>query len=351
MINIFRTIQAYLLGALLIPILISCGGGESDRVNRDTIVFLSDRDQTERKFDIFLYEDKKDKLTNLTLEKRDLIIRSSSSPRINHKRNSVLFFAYNPQRLVELDLVSKQLRNLVEIQYSATSYILTPDGNSVIYTESPDSNKQLVKLDLMSNERVNLSSNDYNNFEPCCSHDGKKIIYVTDQDGSMSIAVMDSDGKNQTVLTNEFGDDRFPNICPENKQVVFCSSRGGKSDSDYDLYTIEITGKNMKLLYDSNAYDTNPIYSPDKKQLGFISNIRGRLFSDIYLFELSTQNLTLVTEQLKYFNQNFVFSPDNQFILFENMRPADSQILAYKIDEKRLEKIIPHEGRDISPSL
>ncbi len=331
--------------------LFSCHGGKAQKANENRMVYISESSRPGKKYDIFLYDFDAKKSENLTARMDHLEIRSNSSPKINHNNNSIYFLSFHEKSLVELCLQTKKVTRITRINYEATDFIIAPDGRSILYTERIDSNLQLVKINLTDGRKQNLSDNPCNNADACYSADGEKIVYVCDSDGSRSIAIMNNDGGDQRLLTNRFGDDRYPAISPDNKKIVFSSSRGGLSDSDYDLYIVDATGRNLHLFYDSNSYDTSPEFSPNGTYVAFISNMRGRLFSDIYLKEVNSGNIVMATEDLKYFNQNFVFSRDARHIIFENMGPADSKILMYEIHKKEIKNIIDHKGRDMSPAL
>ena len=321
-----------------------------DQVNTK-IFYLSSRTNAYQLFDLYCYETASERNTNITEGIQDLALQSNSMPKFNQVRNSVFLLIHNPGYLVEFDLQSRDTKKVIAINSEATDYIFSPDGLAVVYTEKVDSVLQLIKIDLTNGIESNLSNNRFNNFEPSYSKDGEKIVYVCDKDGSNSIAVMNNNGRDQKILTNDFGEDRYPNISPDNMQIVFSSSRGGTHDADFDLYTIDITGKNFKLLHDSKSYDTRPSFSPNNKYVAFISNARGQLFRDIYLKDLKSGDVELITHKLQFFNQNYIFSLDGEYMVFENMSPSTSEIMLYSLDQKQLKKITDHTGRNVSPTL
>jgi len=346
-----KTLAAYLIPLFAAALFLGCSHPQYAGRLPNKLIFLSDRDQTDRRFDLMMYDFATAHVENLTKERTELTIRSNSLPRINHSRNSVFFITFNPPALQELTMEDRSVRRVIELAYEKPDYIISPDGKSIVYIDKIDSTLQIFRIDLAGGQRQNLTRNRYNHFEPCFTPDGKKIVFVCDEDGTNSIAIMNLDGTRKKILTNRFGEDRYPNVSPEGTRIVFSSSRGGTNDSDFDLYTIDLDGENMHLLYDNTAFATNPVFSPDDHSLVFISNIRGRLFSDIYQLTLSTGAVKSLTESLGYFNQNFMFSPDNKFIVFENMGPADSEIMLYHFDTQKLEVIASHKSRDLYPSL
>ena len=77
--------------------------------------------------------------------------------------------------------------------------VSTRDGNSEIYTLTPDGSKQR-----------RLTFNDTNDLDPVWSPNGKKIAFVSYLHGTGEIFVMDANGENQLRLTNNRSEDHSP---------------------------------------------------------------------------------------------------------------------------------------------
>ncbi len=349
----FLTGSVNILIVLVVPIVVFISFFEAQSENRKnkSLVFLSDRDRSNREFDLYIMDLDTLKPINLTGPIREVSVRSNSLPKLDHIRNSVFFISFNPRSLVELNPVTRTVKKITDIRYEAADYCISPDGNSVVYTEKEGSAVQLFGIDLVRGGKRNLSNNRFNNVEASYSHDGSRVVYVCDQDGSNSIAIMNRDGSNQKVLTNAFGDDRYPKFSPDDATIVFSSSRSGMTDSDYDLFTIDATGGNFTLFHDSNAFDTQPDFFPDNGYVAFVSDARGPSFRDIFLKDLKTGSVNMVTSGLSYFSGNFHIGEDGRFIVFENTGPADSEIYLYEIHGQKMRNITRHPSRDISPSL
>jgi len=326
----------------------AAGGGDT------RVVFLSNRDRLERpgrEFDIFLLDLASSKSENLTLQLKAVVVRSNSQPRLITRRNSVVFLSFNERALIELNLGTKQVTKITDVAYEATSYTVSPDGNTLLYIERGDSTRQVFEVDLASGVSRNVTRNCYNNFEASYSPDGKRIVYICDKDGSNSIAVMNRDGSEQTILTNRFGDDRYPHWSPDGKKIVFSSSRSGATDAEYHLYTIDANGKNFKLFYQSKAYNSSPVFSPDNKYVAFVSNGRGGMHKDIILKELGSGLVKPITFELNDANGKFAIGDGGKVIVFENSGPIDSEIMLYDVRLKKMKNLTSGKGRDLAPSL
>lgn len=318
------------------------------------VVFLSNRDcSTEpgRGFDVFLLDLKNMKTENLTRGLPGLAIRSNSLPKLDTKKNSAIFISYDGRSLVALNIATRTVTKIVNVTYEATSYAVSPDGDALLYVERVDSTLQLLEVDVAGGTPRNLTSNPHNNFEASYSPAGKKIAYVCDADGSNSITVMNRNGKDQKILTNLFGDDRYPHWSPDCKKIIFSSSRSGSTDAEYHLYAIDASGRNLKLFYQSKAFNAFPVYSPDDKYVAFVTNARGGMHKDIMIKELASGLIRTVTHEMNDANDTFSIGDGGRIIVFENSGPLDSEIWMYDVQSKKMKNLSNHQDRDSSPAM
>jgi TolB protein len=92
------------------------------------------------------------------------------------------------------------------------------------------------------------------------SRDGTKLAYVSSQaDGKGDIWIMNPDGSNKTRLTERDETyDYFPAWSPDDRFIVFDSSRQHDHNGDWALYVIEVKSREARLLFDSPGNDIFP---------------------------------------------------------------------------------------------
>ena len=212
-------------------------------------------------------------------------------------------------------------------------------------------NLQIFELDIERGTSRNLSSNSWNNSEPSYSPDGSRITYVTDKDGSLSIGLMHRDGSGQKILTNNFGDDRYPRFSPAAERIVFSSSRSSRHEGQFDLYTIDTLGGNFSLLYANGASNTSPVFLPDAKQVLFVSTNFVSKVSCLFLLNIDTHSVTNLTAQLPLFSQNPSLSNDGRFLVFEHNTVRDCEVMVYDLKEATMRNLTQNPAWDCSPSF
>lgn len=317
------------------------------------VVFLSNRDRlTEpgRGFDVMMLDRKSLKTENLTRGMADVVVRSNSQPRLDSRKNLVLFISYLGRSLVALNLETRTVTKIVDIAYEATNYTISPDGETILYVERVDSVLQLLEVDVVGGVPRNLSHNRHNNFEASYSPNGRFITYVCTADGSNSIAVMNRTGSEQKLVTNNFGDDRYPHWSSDSKKIIFSSSRSGTTDAEYHLYTIDAGGGDFKLLYQSKAFNAFPVFSPDNTYVAFVTNGRGGMHKDIVIKNLASGLIRPITFELNDSNERFSICDGGKSIVFENSGPVDSRIMHYDVRSETTKPLTSGKGRNLAPS-
>jgi Tol biopolymer transport system component len=201
----------------------------------------------------------------------------------------------------------------------------------------------LIKTDEPGNIATRLSDheeygNSINN-SPSISPDGKKLVFLSNKSDYFDIYLMRTfDGEiiKKIVSGQSSGDfEEFhwlrPGFAwsPDSRQIAFFS----KSSEQDALFIYEAeTGKRTKRIkfgLDGLYY---PEWSKDGNFICFTGIING--FSDIYLYELSTEKLTKLTDDI-YSDNEPKFSPDGKKIMFLSDRESD-----LGINEKSLDKIL-----------
>ena len=331
---------------LLVPQSVAGSAEEGTR-----IVFLSNRTGVSRSFDLFLLNISSLAERNITADFPGLGITSASAPRLLSKRNSVVCFASGGKSLVEIPLGTGTVKVLAKVTQPSGQLAIAPDEHALLYSDRVGDKLQILEIDIERGSVRNLSSNSWNESEPSYSGDGKSITYVTDRDGSLSIALMAGDGGGQRILTNNFGDDRFPRLSPGGNQVVFSSSRSGRNEGQYDLYSIDTSGRNFEMLYSNRDYNTYPEFSPDGREILFVSSNLIRKVSRVLLFDRASDSTTDLTLHLPFFSQNASFSDDGQAIVFEQNTIRDCEVMLYDRKTKSLQNLTRNPAWDCSPSF
>jgi len=107
---------------------------------------------------------------------------------------------------------------------------------------------------------------------PATDFSGKSDIYS----GKSDIYLFDIKEKKLTRLTNDFYDDRDPDISPDGKYIVFSSDRTTLGDNNkYNLFLYELKSGNIDYLTIGNQLDYSPKFSADGSKVIFTSDIGG----------------------------------------------------------------------------
>jgi hypothetical protein len=108
---------------------------------------------------------------------------------------------------------------------------------------------------------------------PAFSADGDKIVFAgVDMGGKSDLYIFNITSKQLTRLTNDYYDDRDPDISPDGKTIVFSSDRTSYGyKNDYNLFLYNLEDNTIKYLTCGDRVDYSPQFSRDGKKIIYTS--------------------------------------------------------------------------------
>ena len=132
-----------------------------------------------------------------------------------------------------------------------------------------------------------------------------------------ALFVSGANGSGERALLPGNSLDYDPAWSPKGGWIAFTSERNGSAD----LYRVHPDGSGLERLTDNPAYDDQAAFSPDEKQIVFVSS-RAAGFANLWLLDLAGgRQHALTTGQGGDFRPSW--SPDGQWIAFSSDRDSD----------------------------
>ncbi|HZQ40329.1 MAG TPA: hypothetical protein VFA87_06035, partial [Rhizomicrobium sp.] len=132
-----------------------------------------------------------------------------------------------------------------------------------------------------------------------------------------ALFVAKADGSGEHALLPATSLDYDPAWSPKGGWIAFTSERNGSAD----LYRVHADGTGLQRLTDNAAYDDQAAFSPDEKQIVFVSS-RADGYANLWLLDLASgKQRALTTGQGGDFRP--AWSPDGQWIAFSSDRDSD----------------------------
>jgi len=209
--------------------------------------------------------------------------------------------------------------------FSIQDTLLIPDY-AILFSTNRDGNREIYMMDADGSNPVNLTNNTGNDRYPDWSPDGSKIVFSSDRDGNFEVYIMDKDGLNQTRLTNTPENElRYPVFSPDGSKIVFSLNK----DGDEEIYMMNSDGSNQTRLTNYPGRDAAPSWSPDGSQILFESNKYGNL--EICIMNADGSNVKQITFT-DWDNWEPHFSPDGSKIVFGSNREGTENREIYVMD-------------------
>jgi TolB protein len=147
---------------------------------------------------------------------------------------------YPAGRLLVINDDGSGLRDLIDPSLFPTLAVWSPDGTRIAFLGG--GGIQVVDANGSNLTRLTDGGGGLD-----WSPDGQRIAFARNGD----IYVINADGSGLTRLTNHPGEDTWPAWSPDNRQIVFRSTR----DGDYYIYVMNADGSGLTRLTDGNNPD------------------------------------------------------------------------------------------------
>ena len=145
----------------------------------------------------------------------------------------------------------------------------SPDGTKIAFHSSRDGNFEIYVMDADGSNQTRLTSNAAGDFAPAWSPDGQRIVFRSNRDGNNEIYVMAKDGTAQTRVTFNTADDQEPKFSGDGTKIIFTRALPTRQ-----ITVIDDDGTNTVQLT-SAGNNFFPTVSPDGKQIAFVSDRDG----------------------------------------------------------------------------
>ena len=171
------------------------------------------------------------------------------------------------------------------------------------------------------------------------SPDNKKIVFSSTRAGDVDLFLLDLEKNEIRQLTSNEGFDGYARFSPDGKQIVFCSSRkmgkdvniyrrnlfqGNVDLTDAELYVMDIDGTSLRQLTANGALNTQPIFSPNGESVVFASNMHDTSRTDMAIFamKLADGGQPVMCLNSAASEEHPAFSPDGRKFVFVSNRGA-----------------------------
>lgn len=215
-----------------------------------------------------------------------------------------------------------------------------PPASVVFYSRRGGSLAKIYAMDPDGSDVRPLTSGPGNDLWPDLSPNGRQLAFASNRSGNNEIYVLDLRTGELTNVSQSPADDNWPRWSPNGHELVFHSNRGG----NYDLYVADVDDGAIRRVTDDAALDQWPDWSPDGKQLAW------RRGTDIFVADADglEQNVRQLTFTPAVLDQMPVWSPDGKQLAYMSFDAGYCSVFLMDTDGFNKVNLTPKDPADPS---
>ena len=158
-----------------------------------------------------------------------------------------------------MDVASRQMRQLTNVQAIDTAPCYSPDGQFIVFESDREGTQQLYVMngDGSGVRRISLGQGRYST--PVWSPRGDYIAFTKQLAGRFLIGVTRPDGSGERILTEGFHNEG-PTWAPNGRVLMFFRESRGENGGAR-IYSVDITGYNERVV-PTPSFASDPSWSP-----------------------------------------------------------------------------------------
>lgn len=189
----------------------------------------------------------------------------------------------------------------------------SPDGRHLAYVVEEEARRTLwIKAIDVGRPPVRVSQEKGNDDFPDWSPDGKELYFHSDRTGEYKIWMYDLESQRSLPITFGPSEDFHPRVSPTGREIAFDSNRAGS----YDIWVQRIGTGAARAVTTGEHQDFSPAWSPDGSRLAFTSSRKDGF--QIWVTEATGEGRPRQLTRGDTANAHPDWSPDGKWIAYDS---------------------------------
>lgn len=195
------------------------------------------------------------------------------------------------------DLRTKRFSTVSELPGINSGAIFSASGDLAYMTLSHKGNADIYEMNLSTGAKRAVTTHYGDDVDPSITRDGKMMTFLSNRPGRAHIYTMDPSSPEKDIKRISFVGqfNAAPRFSPDGREIVFSSW----VDAGFDLYRVSSDGNNLARLTKDFGSNEEAVYSPDGEFIVFTSKrvlSRTKAVQDIYIMNRDGEILGQLTQ-------------------------------------------------------
>ena len=168
-------------------------------------------------------------------------------------------------------------------------FLLSPDGNKVLYTLRDKKNSYIGMYDLTQDKNQLLIAHPSYNGRPSWSPTGDQFSFISDRDGNGELYVYDFKKEKPIRLTKSEKREKYTSWSPDGASIYYTYHYSDEKDKEHnDIFKVDVGKKKVTQITNDQQFYQEICVSPDGKKIAFHAKRDGK--HHLYLIDTDGSN-------------------------------------------------------------
>ncbi|MEL6253792.1 MAG: hypothetical protein AAFR87_17420 [Bacteroidota bacterium] len=255
---------------------------------QERIAFLSNQGGN---FDIYIMEEGETKEHRLTNNPS-----WDWNPKWIPGLKSILYYSNDSLRNFSIRMMTIKGKALPYEAVDLDEFILSPDGQKVLYTHSQGEFRYISIFRIIDGSREVLVQDPSYNGRPSWSPDSRNFSFLSDRSGNTELYIYRMESGEITRLTESEKREKYTSWHPDGKRIFYTYHYSDEKDKEHnDIFSIDIESREITQITDDLKFYQEIAVSPKGDKIAFHGKRGGK--DHIYIMDIDGKNerqLTIV---------------------------------------------------------
>lgn len=212
---------------------------------------------------------------------------------------AILYYSNDTARNFSIRVMNVTGKPLAYEVEDMDEYILSPDGQKVLYTQEVGEHRHIAILRHIDGSRETIVQDSSYNGRPVWSPDSRKFSFLSDRSGNTELYLYDLESEEIKALTKSEKREKYCSWHPDGKRIFYTYHYSDERDKEHnDIFSVDINSGEIRQITDDLKFYQEIAVSPRGDKIAFHGRRDGK--DHIFIMDIDGKNERQLTQADAY---------------------------------------------------